>query len=120
MDTIFEGVWINHGTSNFYPTKPATAPKGTEFRSILKYGSAGYKTYQKEFQEQADAIIKGVFQNFGKITKRYRAANPRNWRTEQNVVVGGWTTNIPTATRERQEVIKVNVFTPLWPSTVSE
>jgi hypothetical protein len=89
MDAIFEGVRINHGTSNFYPTKPATAPTGTEFRSILKYGYAGYKTYQKEYQGQADDIIKGVFQNSTKKTTRYRPANPRNRQTEQNVVVGG-------------------------------
>jgi hypothetical protein len=48
MDTIFEGVMINQANMNFLPQKPTVARPGTEFRSIMKYGLAGHKAYQKQ------------------------------------------------------------------------
>ena len=45
MEPIFEGVMINQAHVQFVPQKPTVARPGTEFRSIMKYGLAGYKAY---------------------------------------------------------------------------
>ena len=89
METIFEGVMINQGNNDFVPQKPSVPRPGTELRSIMKYGLAGYKAYQKQYKGQADDIIRGMFPAKGKRNKPNPAAEPRNWVVEQNIVVGG-------------------------------
>ena len=89
METIFEGVMINQAHVQFVPQKPTVARPGTEFRSVMKYGLAGYKAYQKQYKGQADDIITGMFPAKGKRNKPNPAADPRNWVAEHNVVVGG-------------------------------
>jgi hypothetical protein len=89
METIFEGVMINQAHAQFLPQKPTVARPGTEIRSVMKYGLAGYKAYQKQCKGQADDIITGMFPAKGKRNKPNPAADPRNWVAEHNVVVGG-------------------------------
>jgi hypothetical protein len=89
MDQIFEGVMINQANMHFIPQKPSVARAGTELRSVMKYGLAAYKAYQKQYKGQADDIITGMFPVKGKRNKVNPAADPRNWVCEQNIVVGG-------------------------------
>ncbi len=89
METIFEGVMINQAHVQFVPQKPTLARPGTEFCSIMKYGLAGYKAYQKQYKGQADDIITGMFPAKGKRNKPNPAADVSNWVAEHNIVVGG-------------------------------
>ncbi len=63
METIFEGVKINHSSYRFDPVKPTHAREGTELRASLKYGTSAYKAYQKLYKGQADDIIQKMFKN---------------------------------------------------------
>jgi hypothetical protein len=88
METIFEGVTVNQGTVNFLPSKPTVPRPGTQLRSVMQYGTKAYKTYQELYKGQADDIIKGIFAKHKKRNGTNPAADPTNWVTQQNVVVG--------------------------------
>jgi hypothetical protein len=89
METIFEGIKLNHGHMDIKPHKPPVARKGTELRSVMTYGTKQYKAYQKLCKGQADDIIKGMFKNHKKKNGKNPAAEPTFWHTEHNIVVGG-------------------------------
>jgi hypothetical protein len=94
METIFEGVRVNHGHNAILPVKPTVPRKGTELRSIMTYGSKQYKAYQKLCKGQADDIIRGMFQNHKKKNGTNPTAEPTFWHTEHNIVMGGQDHNI--------------------------
>jgi hypothetical protein len=54
----------------------------------MQYGTKAYKTYQELYKGQADDIIKGMFAKHKKRNGTNPAADPTNWVTQQNVVVG--------------------------------
>ena len=89
METIFEGVRVNHGHMIILPVKPTVPRKGTKLRSVMTYGTKQYKAYQKLCKGQADDIIRGMFQNHKKKNGTNPAAEPTFWHTEHNIVVGG-------------------------------
>jgi hypothetical protein len=89
METIFEGIRVNHGHNAILPVKPTVPRKGTELRSVMTYNTKQYKAYQKLCKGQADDIIRGIFHNHTKKNGTNTAAEPTFWHTEHNIVVGG-------------------------------
>ncbi len=90
LETIFEDVKINQSHFRFEPVKPTHARReDTELRASLRYGTAAYKAYQKLYKGQADDIIQKMFHNHTKKNGTNPAADPSNWASEHNVVVGG-------------------------------
>jgi hypothetical protein len=89
METIFEGVKVNNGSMGLIPVKPTVAREGTELRAVLAYGTKFYKAYQKQWKGQADDIIRAMFQKHARKNGSNPAADPSNWFTAHNIVVGG-------------------------------